>query len=309
MTTPEEIADQLNTSRQDIDVRAAELIHSFQVAGGAAKRDKAAREIVTALAYLIFSVPYRVGESAKLYRGRPVPNHKCCFDRGSAFGPPPIDIAGPGRANRANAPVFYAAMDTGTVIEELRTHFQNPDEIRAFNSCEVVPKEGRPAYFLPVGEIDHIRRFGRSILPVDDYQEFVSRVLSLLRHDVRRAAQLADAFFADEFQKPDTGNTEQYVVTGAIADEFYPDDRLDGILYPSVAHRGGLNVAIKPSSLDEKFEFSRYEAYAVTRYLGYGIAAIRSYATADTLKDNGQVNWRFSPTGNAKICIPDSGKL
>lgn len=308
MTAVDQIVEQLNTSPQEIDVMASNIIREYHAAATRTAREKIAREAVERLAYLIFSFPYSFSESVRLFRGRPVPNQNCCFDRGSAFLAPPPEDTGAGRANRPGAPVLYASGDLDTVIEELRGQFSNPNEFVAFNHCEVRPQRNKKAYVVPVGEIDHIRRFGRSILPVDGYQEFMQALLGRLRDDVRRAAQLADAFFADEFQKPDSGEAEQYALTAAVADEFYADGRLDGILYPSVAHKGGINVAIKPASFRDKFEVVEYEASEILRYLGYGIAARRRYATARSLNEQGQVGWVFSPHGNAKICIPDNGK-
>lgn len=293
----------LNSSPNGIDEKAAEGIRLFHEAKTFADREKIAAILVSDLAFLIFQVGRRIESTVPFYRVRAVSSNSVCFDKGTAFDAAPAAVTKRGRANDDNLPVWYASLTADTAMEEIRS---KSGAMKACNIAQFFVNDKETFRLSLVGEIDHFRRFGTSFLPHPDADIWINRIQAGLRDDVLRAAQLADAFFADEFQKPDSGDRSQYVVTTLIAKELMQNSGVDGIVYPSVAYRGGLNVAAKLASA-KKLSAVSYTAYDVRRYLGYGMFGVIPYAEAESLQTNGQIAWRFSPHGNARYCIPDDG--
>jgi RES domain-containing protein len=269
----EAVAAQLNSSRHDIDEIASSLIKDFKSKTIPSEREESAARLVSQLGYLVFAIGHAVSEHQQFVRARPVPNPNCCFDRATGLHSPPDAIAKRGRANDDGQSLLYASTTLETAMEEIR--HQRPD-LTAFNTVEFTLKPQQSAHFVVIGEIDHMRRFGRTVLEIEESAESISKVLSALRPDVLRAAQLSDAFFADEFSKPDTGDRGQYAVTHRIAAEFLGDPRIDAVMYPSVAHRGGLNASIRPTSFVAKFQARKFQALAIAAILGTASPPYRS---------------------------------
>jgi hypothetical protein len=102
---------------------------------------------------------------------------------------------------------------------------------------------------------------------------------------------VVDAFFADAFLAP-ARQPRGYKVTAALSELLLDgSNQLDGFAYPSVAHRGGLNVVIRPERFDNIMDWEHFMAFEVTAYLGFGIYGRREYASADR-PANGKVAWK-----------------
>lgn len=80
-----------------------------------------------------------------------------------------------------------------------------------------------------------------------------------------------DAFMADMFMSP-ASKQRDYKVTSVLSDIIRSRfNTMDGLTYPSVAHRGGLNYAFNSEQFDQKMEICKCEKFEITRYLGFGI--------------------------------------
>lgn len=94
-----------------------------------------------------------------------------------------------------------------------------------------------------IGELDQYRRWRRRnrTLPAG-LEDHAQNILAEFHPDAALAILLVDAFLADWFNRP---RKEAYRITNLIAREFLWSQSIDAIIYPSVAHPGGTDYAIK----------------------------------------------------------------
>lgn len=296
------VAAELNSSAQDVDIRAEKLISRFRASLMADKR-KVASQLIDELVYLIPAVGYLVPSELPLLRGRTVPNAETCYDRGTALAyPRPPAPLRKSRANKEGKAVVYATTSMEALIEELRPE----TGYKAFNGIIFRLKHGLRSRFIPIGSMRPHRHFGDSLLAVTSV-DHIKKMEDRLRPDVLRAAFITDDFFAEEFARKDSGDLFQYELTACIAEEFYADERIDGIIFPSVKHDGSFNFTIKPSAFDDKFFVEKYFALAMESYKGPDLSELREYAVASNLLPNGQIAWQFKPSRYSRTvtCIPD----
>ncbi len=192
--------------------------------------------------------------------------------------------------NRCSGPgqsMVYAAMTLHTVFSEVRATAGEHVQV-----VVIAPKGDCKLQFAHIGEIDHWRRYGRSIesnprvaaylgalFPNPDWSEI----------DVRR--MFVDAFMADLFSR-DGGTPGIYEVTSAIADRYLAAG-MDGIAYPSVQHRGGLNIALHPRCQNE-MGVSEFGLYAIEEDLDYGLFKKRFVKDASSYDLDGLIKWNSS---------------
>ncbi len=78
------------------------------------------------------------------------------------------------------------------------------------------------------------------------------------KSDSSTETKVITQFLSDEFTK-DVRHPHEYIVSATISHDIVNNLGYDGIIYPSVqlGGQGGLNIAIKPSSLNKKVRFIR----------------------------------------------------
>lgn len=194
-----------------------------------------------------------------------------------------------GRCNRAGTTVFYGAPNEDTVISEL-----GPEVGDTLFIAEVKVKDGMTGSTTCIGEIDYIRRYGRPLVGSEQAKAWVDMVMSRMSDEQRVRTWLVDAFFADAFSQ-NAFKTKDYKVTSALSEELLEARQLDGFAYPSVAHRGGLNLAIKPEAFDEKFEWVKFQALHIVDHIGFGLYARAPIATAEGVGPDGTIQWHRIP--------------
>lgn len=305
-----EIADRLNTSRSDIHEFAASIIKEYD-----ATKNKSAisADVVSLLAYLIFAQGYSLNENFNLIRARKIENRDQVYMCPCQLGFPHHSNVNLNRANKKNEAILYLSTSRDCAIEEMR-----PRDLKAFCEISYRVKTNQNLTFIPIGELDHLRRYGRLFFGNEQAQQQIELIYSKLRPEVKIAAQLADAFFADHFLKKtnqrNVNNQENatdqeeaidiYTLTSALTAELLTNNNIDSIAYSSATYRGGINFAVKPKIAKEKLLPINYQAHAIHSYFGYGILKIETYAQANALNDKGEINWNYSPFGNARTCIP-----
>ena len=122
-------------------------------------------------------------------------------------------------------------------------------------------------------------------------QEFLDNINS----EAGLKALYLDAFMSDLFISPARGN-QDYKATSALSDIILSAERdgkriLDGFAYPSVAHRGGMNYAIRGEIFAECMEIDHCMAFEIIDYLGYGIYGRRQYAKSTSIAADGSIEW------------------
>ena len=99
---------------------------------------------------------------------------------------------------------------------------------------------------------------------------------------------MVDAFLADRFSRP---GKDAYRVTNLIAREFLRSKSIDAIIYPSVAHPGGTNYAIKADVSRERLEARACVAVEILNDYGYGSYRGGRYGIAKIRPGISEIPW------------------
>lgn len=281
----------LNDYPDDIDKKVSQLIYDYQSTHNPNQRHKLAETVVERLSQFSFSFPVEFRHEHSFYRGRKVQHPQQLYPTiGELSYPPNSENVKLGRANFDGQQILYSCFSITEVYSELACKQDD-----AINLLRFRPKRDVKVFFTPIGQLNSVRRFHRVDVGSEVYLNLMLEQLQRLKAPVARACCLVDAFFADEFSKPDPNHNDtdisQYHLTSLIANKLYEDDRVDGIVYPSVQYSGGYNFAIKAKSFDSKFEPEQYEGNIVRHVLGYGIREIATYAFGNSVKEDGALTW------------------
>jgi hypothetical protein len=135
-------------------------------------------------------------------------------------------------------------------------------------------------------------------------------MLDPLDHYDRMAREYVDAYIADFMSRVPDETTERnlYEVTARISNAYLFQDDVDGIVYPSVRHKGGLNFAIKPDVFDVKFEPIKFALTSPVRDYGYGLFEYFEHAQGTHVREDGTLLWHTNPHFNARATMPLSAE-
>lgn len=209
----------------------------------------------------------QIPSEVTFFRGRKLENDELFGATAQLTSRDPISITSYGRCHSPGKSVFYGSSNLETVFSELGLDVGSRVQI-----IEVRCKLDAAVTYTTIGEVDHVRRFGKaSTLLGDGYREAIVKHWESLSEIARMRLNFVDAFMAEEFARPAKWSFE-YKVTSAFSDiVFGPDIGIGAIFYPSVGHRGGWNVAVPKSIFDEKFEIVSSAVYRIFDAPGYGI--------------------------------------
>jgi hypothetical protein len=206
--------------------------------------------------------------------------------------PPASSVVSYGRCHVPGCPVFYAAFDEATVLGEIA-----PERGSLVYLLTCAPRPGVTFRTTLIGEIDHIRRYGRSsILPSGNSQ--VREILDWIPSAKTQADYVrlvTDAFLAELFSRK-AATTNDYKASSAVAGLFldlevdYPGSS-EALYYPSIANRGGMNIALTRRCYEEKVIPISCKAALVSAYFGYGIYKTQTIATSTTFGVDGSITW------------------
>lgn len=216
------------------------------------------------------------------------------IDRVSELGPVPVDQCRTfGRCHVPGSPVFYASFNEDTVLSELRPPLGS---VVCFLTC--VPEPGVAFKTLLIGEVDYIRRYGRSSV-ISEANPIVAEIRDWIRGASTESDYVrlvTDAFAADLFQRR-ADTEEAYKATSALCALLLELEGIDnqgigeGLYYPSVAHRGGMNIALTRECFESKVRPIACKAVLVQRYYGHGIYKTHTLVEASHIDDDGNIAW------------------
>lgn len=221
--------------------------------------------------------------------------------------PPPHRVKRMGRCNHISQSVLYAASDLPTSFLEVGFTEAEPCALTAqFNL-----RAGEKLTLLPIGELDHVRRHGRSRLGTPGVTEQIEHLQKSVDAHELLALNFVDAYLADYMSRTpnDCGQRNLYEVTARITNAFMRLPGVDGILYPSVKHQGGINFAISPKAFDSKFEVVRFSVTTPVIHHGYGLFEYFEHEHGTRLIEDGDFIWNRDPRFNARTTIPLSAEL
>jgi hypothetical protein len=241
---------------------------------------------------LLRDIPY-LGypqRNLRLLRGRI--DSRITLDRQNEFSFLPVEKSHSyGRCHRPGKSVFYGASNLDTVLSELLPEVGDKvhvGTIRLKPEAEII--------LTAIGEIDYVRRYDRAWAGNERSTQLIKDTIKSYGETQKLRALLIDAFFSEQFSRP-AAKQRDYKITSALSELLLEGQTSeqkyvqDGFAYPSVAHRGGINFAIRPSSITEHFEWEQFDAYEVTELFGFGLYRIRKYATSTKTEADGQISW------------------
>jgi hypothetical protein len=204
--------------------------------------------------------------------------------------PPEHRVATFGRCNFPGQSMLYAANNIETSFLEIELNDKTPSAI----TLQFNLKEEEEIRLLSIGELNHYRRHGRTRLDTPGAVEQLDNLLKPLDQYERIAYQFVDSYFADYFSRVRDERTERnlYEVTARIAGALLTQPDIDGIIYPSVRHAGGLNFAIKPEVFDTKFTPGRYVLTTPIYHYGHGLFEYHEHSVGTHLLENGNFIWQ-----------------
>jgi hypothetical protein len=219
-----------------------------------------------------------ISAGSKLYRGvlwqeKPVNISQLCY-------PPQESVKKIHRAGRVNQPLFYCSFARDAVFHELGVHTVD----------KLVVSEWETVSSLIVNNVGYypeaLEKLGASRTMPYWYNE--------QRPEAIEENKQVRQFFADEFTKiVPPGQEHLYKLSVAIAEMHFGFDMFDGLIYPAMAMRGNAdNLAIKPSSVDNKLVLKKVEYYQITeccKDVGY---RVRMLDFANSFSENGQIEWK-----------------
>lgn len=224
------------------------------------------------------------------WRGRICDGEELFSSVGDLMQPPLIGATSVGRCHEVgDAPPLYTGTDLHAVIAEIGPKV---GDIVQIVGLRIAP--GRKLVTAHIGEIDHVRRFGRT--STDD-----PSLISALRangwvptetywRDERLIqAMLIDGVLAEAFSKP-APETDGYIATSVLARSLFHQNGVHGVVYPSVKHRGGVNVAFHHSGFPA-LEPVQFGAVRVTGDLGFGLIEKNFFLNGGRIGAEGRIEW------------------
>ena len=232
-----------------------------------------------------------IGKPFKSFRGR-INNKKVKMFRCGDYSYRPLSKGTSyGRCHLPGTEMLYASWNIDTVLSELAPDVGDKVHIGA---CQI--KQDQRLDVAVLGEFDFSRRFERHILEDAKRFEEQKEILDQMSNEMKTRTFLIDAFFSDIFARPATKQRD-YRASGTLCDTIFKVSQnkqgqpIYGFIYPSVGHRGGLNVAIKPESVDNKMEWTEFATESIELYLGFGIYGTRTIARSSGLSAKGRIIW------------------
>ena len=179
------------------------------------------------------------------------------FEHVRQLGYPPITRSNSiQRCSLPREQIFYGSSNVETSLLEVGFTEDRPCAVLAHFSL----RAGSILKLLPIGEIDHLRRYGRLRMPANGVKERLEEALKGLEFYHRSAYEFVDALLADLFSRDKNSpeNSAIYETTARISKMFLSHEEIDGMIYPSVRHAGGVNYAVLPGAFDKHFVIKKF---------------------------------------------------
>ncbi|PRY64432.1 RES domain-containing protein [Vreelandella songnenensis] len=195
---------------------------------------------------------------------------------------PPADLVRPGRMNEANDPMLYLSGAANTALSEIEA--QPGDFVHMIGISEL----SNPS-LLMVGEI--VNAYHGNALFNYSITKDVKKVINDMPPRVMKSFVYMDAL-ASEIFRDKNASISNYLYSRILYKLLkgrYPS--LDGIVYPSVAHEGSANIALKPNIFFNKFSIEVCIVVKVVARYSYGFFDMDVIRKATSNDSNGLIVW------------------
>lgn len=259
------------------------LVTEISASTSAAEVEKRLHLVVSF--YSLINYSFRLGP---LFRAR-----KCLtangYTRIEQVGYPPPALTPNGRLNEAGKPMLYVSPNIFTVLEEVEARIGDHIHITSYQL-----KEGCALRCGLVGEIMQVHRWGRA-LSSEELGDGLTKILRKMSNAAASSFVFADSFLASILRDPNAGKDDYLKSRLLTRLLFLSQQNVEAIVYPSVAHHGAMNLAIKPSAVDEKLLIQSMSVVRVTRKYDFGIYAFDTVRVATGHETDGTIKWEAAP--------------
>ncbi|WP_028865062.1 hypothetical protein [Psychromonas aquimarina] len=234
-------------------------------------------DLVDQLSYYVYVQPICLPLKQKIGFTRAVRYSEtsgCTYSNVSRLSYIPIGSEIPvskGRINESGESLFYASLlsNNNSVLTALAECRSSEGETFNILFSETCPNTYGYLTLQPLGLNDYFRRGVPDPFYTDTKdRELYKKFLSAICPEGKIAMQLCDAFMVDVLTSP--GSDTLYDVSSAIGKK-YLSAPFDGLIYPSTKYAGHPNVALKPSSVDQKLQHISTQSVLVDEKYDYGI--------------------------------------
>jgi RES domain-containing protein len=201
------------------------------------------------------------------------------------MGYPPAKYAKPGRLNDENTPCLYAATREETALQEIGAKENDLVQLVGFRA-----KLETPIRIAVIGELFHVYKTGYLRLTGNDPGRSISRYLNSQEADCARRLLYIDAFLSHLLADAEAKNSG-YVRSRALASMVYRNSDIEGIMFPSVRDRLGMNIALQRTPSDTKIHAVCCLHVRVTRVRGFGFIEYEVIGETERTTTDGKFVW------------------
>lgn len=254
----------------------------FDLVAAGASVDELIPEIWNLCNRVVFQT-LKFSDDINFFRARASVNSEYCTNVQQLWYPPVEAVQKLGRANNVNSPVLYLAQDGRTALFE----GQHTDG-QHVTVAEIRLKTGMHLNLQHVGVVETLTD---NFSSVENNQIKRLRKLGFTNIGINNL-QLIHRLLAEEFMRDvELGYEHGYVVSVAIAQFFFTYTAADGLLFPSKRSRNDFNIAIKPSSADQKLYVKRAYGVEVVDTAAIGTIGFRYHDASTAIDDDGKIEW------------------
>lgn len=184
--------------------------------------------------------------------------------------------------NEANEPVLYLSGSANTALAEIKA--QPGDFIHMIGVIELSPPS-----LLMVGEI--LNAYHGNAFFHHSITHNLKKVINNMPPHAMRSFVYMDALAAEIFSDK-KASFKKYLhsrILYKLLKQQYPD--LDGVIYPSVAHEGSANTALRPNVFSEKFSIDICIVVKVIDRYAYGLFNTEIIKKATAHDADGLIVW------------------
>lgn len=188
-----------------------------------------------------------------------------------------------GRASRPRTEVLYAAWNPLVALDEIHA---KPQDLIHLTAVRVAAPDAIPAFI--VGAYQMFFASGR----VDRFASLVDHIkhMSTVNPELYFRNVFIDSSLAEWFRdRVSEDETHKYKITALFSEKIYSGG--GPILYPSVQHAGGWNLAILGENFDPKFEVLDTRVVSVDEKFGFGLYKLRPLHYSCSFQSDGAIEW------------------
>jgi RES domain len=208
------------------------------------------------------------------------------FQNASRVSYPPPSLAKANRMNEAGHPVLYTSVNQYTPLEEIDAM---PGDFVQVAVYKLVNGSTLKAGI--VGELTQVQRSGRA-LSSERLGKELQRILTKISLEAGKSYVFTDSVLSSILRDPDasaSGYVHSRVLSRLLFEKLKAP--IEAIMYPSIAHEGAMNLAIKPGAADTKLTLTSTFVLRIKERYDYGLYDLEVVRRARGQHRDGFIDW------------------